>query len=251
MKRILSEVSVADMRGPLNKLTELLSNEKFGHYWRYQLILMMRKEPTHVLTKKWLEDLSSKYTWEKAEKHFLNTKQLWFNEPEWPFQICVLEIGGMDNSTLHKKWKRLYPDYNDLEGSIDQDIKHLPQLSLVQKKIFLIRLQARFFDLPEEFEFRKINCPHPSLNLSFCPPETAFFMRFLVREYYDLQPTVIAMDFHPADLVDKNKKRVYYFFKANGYGNYICFGGWDILLKDSTALGLKNWWIFQYNLPKE
>ncbi len=241
MKRILSEVSAADMRGPLDKLMELLTNEKSGHYWLHQLTLMMRKEPTHVLTQKWLGDLANKYTWEHAEEHFLKTKELWFNEPTWPFQICVLPVDGMSNELLCMKWER--NNFNSDE-SILEDIKHLPFFS--KRKIYLIRLQARFLGFVESFEFRKINCSHPGFNLSQCPPETSFFMRPLVKQYFEREITIVTTDFSPPDMVDKGKKRVYWFNHDRGYGHDIQMGAWDI--SDKAQKIPDTWFIFQYNL---
>lgn len=239
MKRILREVSVGESADAISNFMKLVANEKFGHYWLHQLNLLMRKEPTHVLTNKWLEDLSSKYTWAKTEKHFLETKRLWFNEPQWPFQICVLDIGGMDNETLFKEWE----SHHNLAG----DIKHFSLLSPSEsKKICLIRLEAGFLGLSPGFKFGDINRAHPDLNLSPCPPETAFFLRSLVKEYYDSELTLVAMDFRPPDTMDKSKRRVYRFAHDRGYGHGISLGAWDI--SDKSSEEIRSWWIFQYNL---
>lgn len=245
MKRILNVVSAEDIRGPHDKLMELLSNEKYGHYWLHQLALMMRKEPTHVLTQEWLDELANKYIWEEAEEHFLKTKQLWFNRPNWPFQICVLNIGGMSNTALSIKWNKFR---FDSEKGLKEDIKHfsLP-FSEKEKKICLIRLQARTLGFEKNVQLSKINCSHPNLNLSQCPPETAFYMRFLVKEYFDRETTVVASDFFPSNMVDKSKKRVYWFNQDNGYGNKVRMGAWDI--SDKVEKDQNSWWIFQYNLP--
>jgi hypothetical protein len=244
MKKILKEVSVAEMRGPLKKLMELISDEKLGNYWLYQLTLMMRKEPTHVLTKKWLEELSNKYTWEEAEKHFIKTGQLWFNYPEWPFQICVLEIGGISKGDLSKKW--LDPS-NSINHHLAENIKNFSMLSLTKKrKILLVRLQARSLGFSKEFKFAEINCSHPNFNFSQCPPETSFFMQPLVKKYFDSKATMVAMEFFPPDMVDKNKKRVFNFRVDTGHGNDIRMGVWD--LSKTYLLEPSSWWIFQYNL---
>ncbi len=243
MKRILSEVSVSEMRGPLNKLMELLENEKTGHYWLHQLSLMMRKEPTHTLTSKWLDDLSSRFTWEKAEKYFRETRQLWFHEPNWPFQICVLEIGSMSNYTLLKKWSRVYRSYSEEELA-----SHIISISQGEKKkIFLLRIQARYLGFKKEFNFGEMNRDHSKFNLSLCPTETAFYLRFKVKEYDpNDSPTIMAMDFHPPDMVDKKKNRSYWFAHDKGYGKDIKMGDWDI--SDIAWKDENSWWIFQYDL---
>jgi len=246
MKRILKEVSAADMRGPLDKLHELLADRQLGAYWLNQLVLMMRKEPTHTLTSKWLSDLSSSWPWKRAEEHFLKTQQLWYNEPQWPFQICVLEIGGLTNEKLHNKWQTVfgsrYPE-KDMTNEI-KNINLFP--SSEKRKIFLIRLQTRFLNLPEKATFSDVACKHPRLNLSLCPPETAFFMRPLVKDYFDSNATTFAMDFKPSTVVDKNKKRVFYFARSrDSYGNDLYMGAWDIYKDSESEPG--TYWIFQYN----
>lgn len=246
MNRILSEVSAADMRGPLDKLHELLADEKLGPYWLNQLVLMMRKEPTHILIDKWLQALSNKHTWESAEAHFLKTKKLWYNEPEWPFQICILEIGGMNTEQLLKKWWGRY-QFHSPEDKMAEEIKDLGLLLSSQKrKILLIRLQTRFLNLPSDARFSEVNHAHPKFNLSYCPPETAFFMRPLVEKYFDSKPTVFAMNFTPPTMVDDNKKRVFYFAPERGYGNGLYMGAWDIHKNNQSETN--SHWIFQYNL---
>ena len=246
MERILSEVSAADMRGPLNKLHELLADKQLGPYWLNQLALLMRKEPTHALTPKWLEDLSSSWPWKKAEEHFLKTKKLWYNEPQWPFQICVLEIGGMTRSKLSQKWHRVFGFINPEINQVG-DIKNINLFSSKEKKkIYLIRLQTRYLNLPPKAHFSEVACKHPQLNLSPCPPETAFFMRPLVKKYFDADPTIFAMYFTPPTMVDKNKRRVFYFDKpGRGYSDDLYMSAWDIH-KDSES-GPSTYWIFQYN----
>lgn len=248
MKRILKEVSAADMRGPLDKLHELLADKQLGAYWLHQLVLMMRKEPTHTLTPKWLNDLSSRWPWNRAEEHFLKTQQLWYNEPQWPFQICVLEIGGLTNEKLFNKYKRqiVFGSLNTEKDMINE-IKNINLFpSSEKRKIFLIRLQTRFLNLPEKATFSEVSCNHPQLNLSLCPPETAFFMRPLVKEYFDSKATIFAMNFKPSTMVDKNKKRVFYFNKpSRGYSNDLYMGACDIFKDSESEPG--TYWIFQYN----
>jgi hypothetical protein len=246
MERILSEVTAAEMRGPLDKLHELLANKKLGHYWLNQLVLMMRKEPTHVFSKKWLEELNEKRIWEDAEKHFKKTRQLWYNKPEWPFQICVLEIGGLDNEKLKKKWLRRYEFFYSEKGLAEEiDNLDLSASSVQEKKILLIRLQTRLLGLPYVTEFCKMNCPHPELNLALCPPETAFYVRPLIKKYPDSEPTIVTMDFCPAPLVISQKTRVFYFKYNRHYFEEIEIGIWDISL-NSLRDQTEKYWIFNY-----
>ena len=245
MKRILSEVSAADMRGPLSKFHELLANEKLGAYWLNQLVLMMRKEPTHVLTEEWLKNLSSSGTWQKAEQHFLKTKDLWYNEPQWPFQICVLEIGGMNNKKLCDEWQNTF-QYHSPENDLAEQIKDINLFSPEEKrKIFLIRLQTRFLNLPPKAKFSEVVCDHPQFNLSPCPPETAFIMRPLIKEYFDSKETILAMDFKPPTMSCQNKSRIFYYNRpSRGYGNDLYMGVWDIHKDSESEPG--TYWIFQY-----
>jgi hypothetical protein len=221
---------------------KLVANEQYGHYWLHQLKLLMRKDPTHVLTKKWLEELSSEYIWKRAEKHFLETNQLWYNELKWPFQICVLEIGGMDGQTILKKWEErrfisAFPWREDISS-----------LALTpSRKIHLIKLEARFLGINGDVHCRVINQNHPQLNLSFCPPETPFFLRFLIKEYFDNNDTTVAMDFHPPSAADKNTQRIYYFNHNGGYGNDVRMGYSEVSC--DNVMGPNSMWIFQYNLP--
>lgn len=246
MKRILGEVSAADMRGPLNKLNELLADEQLGPYWLNQLVLMMRKEPTHVLTKKWLEDLSSSWPWKAAEEHFLKTKRLWYNEPQWPFQICVLEIGGMTIGKLSQKWQTTFGAF-DTEMNLIGNIKDINLFSPSEKKkIYLIRLQTRFLNLSTKVTLPEVACKHPQLNLSLCPPETAFFMRPLVKKYFDSSSTIFAMKFNPPSIAEKDRSRFFYFDKpGRGYSDDLYMSAWDIH-KDHISEP-NTYWIFQYN----
>lgn len=243
MKRILSPVSVGESADAISNFMKLVANEQYGHYWLHQLKLLMRKDPTHVLTKRWLGDLSSEYIWKRAEKHFLETNQLWYNELSWPFQICVLEIGGISYEKLLRKW---HDRHRDRYQEVTESIKTIPLLP-EREKIFLIRLEARFLGLPSEFKFGEANCPHPKLNLSQCPPETPFFLGLLAKEYFDSdQSTIVAMDFHPTDMVDESKQRIYHFDGSRHLTNGISIGMWDI--SPNCTDDTKSWWIFQYNL---
>ena len=249
MKKILDQVTAAHMRGPLDKLHELLASQKDGHYWLHQLTLMMRKEPTHVFTPQWMEELSTNHIWETAEEHFLETKELWFNKPKWPFQICVLNIGGMNNATFLKKWNKSCHDYwgKDLHN----DIQHF-LLAPETKKIHLIRLQERMLsgaNFVKPATLADVNCPHPELNLTLCPPETAFFMRLVVKEYFDSQKTTVAMDFSPPDIVDETKTRFYYFGTERRDGNNIAMGAWDIA-RGNSSRDPNAWWIFQHEVQR-
>jgi len=104
MKRILGDVSVGELDGCLKKIMDLLKNKQFGHYYLYQIGQFLSEPPAGVLSQKWLKELSYRFVWERAEEYFKKTKQLWYNELAWPFQICVLEIGGLNNEVLRKKW---------------------------------------------------------------------------------------------------------------------------------------------------
>lgn len=249
MYRILGEVSVRKFDGYLKKIMELITDKELGYYWLSQIGQLARQEPTSVLTKKWLKELANKYTWEKAEEHFTKTGNLWFNELEWPFQVCVLKIGGLSNAKLRKKWlKELGHCY--VEKKLTEEIENLRLVPVrAERKIFLIRLQARFIGFSQDTTFSEINRNHPEFNLSLCPEETAFFMRPLVKKYPDPKPTIFAMEFCPSTMVDKNKKRVFYFAGDRTYSGDVYMGVWDIF-KNSESEPSSNW-IFQYNLPIE
>jgi len=171
MKRILRQVSVAEMRGPLDKLHELLADEKMGHYWLNQIGLLMRKEPTNVFSEKWLDALNNRSAWQAAEDHYLETSNLWYNEPQWPFQICVLQINETSMADLRKYWlENLYCT------EMADDIYELYKSPMfVKRKIALVRLQARYLGYSKNCLFSDINRPFPKFGLSICPVETAFF----------------------------------------------------------------------------
>lgn len=244
MKRILGEVSVRELDGCLKKVMELLKNRQFGHYYLYELGQFLHEVPVSVLAQKWLEDLSYDLCWERAEKHFKKTKQLWYNELEWPFQICVLEIGGIDNKMLRKKWlsklSHSYPE-NKLTKHIDElDLSS----STEKRKIKLIRLRPGNLGF-QEATFEMLNCAHPKFNLSPCPPETAFFLRPLVKEYFDSRKTIFSIDSKPSTTGGETKKRVFYFdMSRGGHGNYFYMRDWDITPED--AHGSDFYWIFEY-----
>ncbi len=238
MKRILRQVSAAEMRGPLTKLHELLADEKTGHYWLHQLTLLMRKEPTHVMSGKWLEALDSRFTWQAAEKHFQETGNLWYNEPQWPFQICVLQINETSMADLRKYWlENLYCT------KMADDIYELYLSPKFEKrKIALLRLQTRYLGYTEDCSFSDINHSFPALNLSICPVETAFFLRPLVKSYFDTMPTGIMMKFRPSSMVDNEKFRVYHFAPNQGKA---FMDVWDI--SPSSRVEPSDWWIFKHS----
>jgi|GEM_PF-2414292 len=246
MKRILGDVSVGELDGCLKKIMDLLKNKQFGHYYLYQIGQFLSEPPAGVLSQKWLKELSYRFVWERAEEYFKKTKQLWYNELAWPFQICVLEIGGLNNEVLRKKWLHKfsgsYPENKLTEYINDFDLSAATE----KRKIMLIRLQAKHLGFSNEIEFEKINCNHPQFNLFPCPPETAFFMRPLVKEYFDSNATLFAMNHQPSNMVDKTKKMVFYFDRPNkNYNDDLYMGVWDIAPKNNG--GSNNYWIFQYN----
>lgn len=248
MKRILGEVSVKDFDGCLKKIMELLEHEQFGHYHLYKLGQFLHELPTEALTQKWLEDLSYKHIWERAEEHFKKTKKLWYNELEWPFQICVIEIGGLSNQDLQKKWLHKFSGFyseNQLTKNIDDfDLSDSGE----KRKIKLIRLKAKYLGFTKNAKFNEINCCHNKFNLFLCPPETAFFMRPLVNEYFDREETIFSSNFKPGHMVDKTKKRFFYFHRPKkSYGNDLDMGVWDI--SPAVTEYHNSYWIFQYILP--
>ena len=240
MKRILGEVSVKDFDGCLRKIMELLENKELGHYYLHELGQFLHKAPTKVLHQTWLNELSSYFVWRRAEDHFKKTKRLWYNELEWPFQICVLEIGGIDNETLRKKWLHKYAK-SYWESKLTKDIDNLDLSDKTKtRKIYLIRLQPECLGLHDETPFSQINCDHPKFNLSLCPQETAFLVRPLMKEYSGQRATIFAADFKPADTFD-DKKRVFW---VNGPRD-VYMNAWDIA-PNNTGIA-NNYWIFQYN----
>lgn len=250
MKRILGEVSVKDFDGCLKKIMELLEHKQLGHYYLHQIGQLLHEAPASVLSQKWLTELSYHFVWEKAEKHFKETKQLWYNELAWPFQICVLEIGGLNNEELRKKWLKKFSGFYT-ENQLTEHIDELNLSTATQKrKIMLIRLQVKHLGFSNDTPFEKLNCVHSQFNLFPCPSETAFFMRPLVTEYFDSNATIFAMNFKPPTMVDKTKKRVFYFDKPKrGYGDDLYMGTWDIA--PSNGGESNSYWIFQYILPIE
>ncbi len=242
MKKILRQVSAAEMRGPLTKFHELLADERMGHYWLNQLTLLMRKEPTHVMSNKWLEALDNLFTWRAAEKHYQETGDIWYNEPHWPFQICVLQINDPSMTELRKFWiKNLYCI------NMVEDIPHLYKPKPFEKrKIALLRLQARYLGYTEDCIFSDVNRSFPKLGLSVCPVETAFFLRPLIKDYFDSKSTGITMKFRPPSMVDNEKFRVYHFAPNKGaQGNQAFMDVWDISVY--SRVQPSDWWIFQHS----
>ncbi|MEI6835227.1 MAG: hypothetical protein WCK59_00090 [Candidatus Falkowbacteria bacterium] len=248
MKRILGDVSVKDLDGCLKKILELLENKQLGHYYLHQIGQFLSEPPADVLPQKWLKELSYRFVWERAEEHFKKTNQLWYNELAWPFQICVLEIGGLNNKALRKKWLQKFSDSYP-ENQLTEYINDFDLSAVTKKrKIRLIRLQAKHLGFSNGTGFEKINCNHPQFSLSPCPPETAFFMRPLVKEYFDSNATLFAVDHQSPNMVDKTKKMVFYFDRPNkNYDNDLYMGVWAITPKSSG--GSNYHWIFQYNAP--
>lgn len=239
MKRILGEVSVKELDGCLKKIIELLEHKELGHYYLHELGQFLHEAPIKVLHQKWLNELSSYFVWRRAEEHFKKTKQLWHNELAWPFQICVLEIGGMDDETLRKKWSHRYTKSHwesKLTMSIDKDLIS----EIKTRKIYLIRLQPECLGFNSDTTFSQINCDHPNFNLSLCPPETAFLVRLLVKEYSGQRPTFFAANFRLANTFDE-KKRIFGFEGPKD----IYMNVWDIA-PNSTGT-TNNYWVFQYN----
>jgi len=247
MKRILGEVSVKELDGCLKKIMELLKHKELGHYYLHELGQFLSEVPAKVLYQKWLNELSSFFIWRRAEEHFKKTKQLWYNELVWPFQIAVLEIGGLSNKDLLKKWREKFPDCygNDM----DRIMQYINDLDLSvrtkKKKIFLIRFQAKYLGFSGQTPFSEMNCNHPELNLSLCPPETSFLVRLLIKEYIDQASTIFATEFKPSTVGNKEEKRVYCLNNPNGYQNNIYMNPWD--MKPNDTLSSENYWIFQYN----
>jgi len=246
MKKILREVAHSESEGSLGQFNKLLAG-KDGHYWLHQLDLLMRKELTHTFEKSWLEDLDWHFTWLQAKHHFRTSEDLWYNEPDWPFQICVLEIGGKTRKKFREEWQA----NKRFEEAMVKHIDDLPWKGLKEKKeILLIRLQPRLLGIHNESDLPEINCAHPDFNLLQCPPETAFFMRPLVKEYFDKKPTLVAMNFRPQTMADRSKQRVFHFNLSRGYGNNLYMHVWD--LAATKSIEPNSWWIFQYELkPKE
>jgi len=242
MKKFSVPLTHSESKGSLNQLAELLAG-KDGHYWLHELNLLMRKDPTHVLTDKWINDLTMFSTWDRAKDHYKKTKELWFNQPEWPFQICALSIGGISKQKFIEKWNK----HPWAEDHLTKFINDFSWKNLESKKeILLIRLQERFLNLPKDCKFSQINCPHPALNLSLCPPESPFFLRLLCKRYLDTDRTLVATDFKPPVMADENKQRIFNFGQLKDYDNYLNMHVWDVYRGAERAENC--WWIFQYDL---
>jgi len=250
-KNVLSTVSVAAMRGPVDQLIQNIANPLEGPYWLRQLNRLLRKEPTHVMTKEWLKELEDDYTWKKAEKFFREKKKLWYNEAEWPFQIAVLKIGGMEAKTVRKELKERNLFNDDIEKVFDQ-VSFLSQKTLT---IQLIRIQPRIMGFLEkvsrpllnDFSYltttQSIQTDIPVTNfrhLHRCPTETALRIQLQMQDFEQEidQVTFVAM----LPLETKEGKQM---FKFGHYGNG------EMWLKttdtnDDTTAGIDSYWIYQY-----
>ncbi len=245
MKKILSTVSVDEMRGPVNKFLEMLSSKKNGHYMLSQLNLLMEGKPTHTMQEKWLKKLSQPFTWNQAEDHQKETGDLWYNERSWPFQICVLNVGKIDNELLSQKWS--VATNNSFESiELGSDIKYLDLTDLDNTKIHLVRIKPSILGIKDGTNFGDINCDHPQFNLSPCPQGTAFVIRLFTNEYYGREMTLVTGKFSHTAFNVSTSDRTYNFQQDYGSDNKIKMGFW--MTYSESAINIDRWLIFQYNL---
>lgn len=191
MKRnILSEVSLSDVKGLLNQLNELLTNTEFGVHNAHLLKRFARGEPMFTLTERWLKQLNDKDTWEDAKSFFRKNKKLWFNEPDWPFQIAVVKVGTLSKDEMKKRLCNNISNKDFACSLVDEMTE--PRIVRLKEEVKIVRIRPLYLDYKNEDIFENINLG--SQQFTQCLPEVIFdILEKTNTDYYGDEQTYVSM----------------------------------------------------------
>lgn len=205
------------------------------HLHRIQRFL--KDQNPDIMVDQWKRQLSDLATWDKAKENHAATGHLWYNLPEWPFQIACLTIGGTTSRTLRTK-------INDRENPLSP-VFTKPFTKKDKHVVHLIRLRLSLLGYAsgQLYSYADIACRHDEY-LFTCGEDTEIAAKLSVHSgdhAFDEETYVVAKPF------DRNGIDSLIHFSAYENGSLkVGTRGIDFEKKVFDGGSKKTFWVFQY-----